>query len=90
MREKPFSPKEIEANFNHWLQEAIDVGSLVPSDMGIDTETAQAINAVAEAFPNTDARLIQNARKEFAKQLDGTHLEERRAMWDDLEARYFS
>ena len=68
MRENRSLLKEIEANFNHWLVEAIDVGSLVPSDMGIDTETAQAINAVAEAFPNTDARLIQNARKEFAKQ----------------------
>lgn len=91
MRYKDFTPKEIEDNFNRYLQDAIDIGRAVPSDMGLDTETSQAINAVAEAFPNTDARLIQNARKEFAKQLDGTHRDERRSEWSDwVETRYNS
>lgn len=90
MRYKDFTIKQIEDNFNRYLQDAIDIGRAVPSDMGLDAETSLAINAVAEAFPNTDARLIQNARKEFAKQLDGTHRQERRGEWSDWVATRYN
>jgi hypothetical protein len=81
MRFERLSPKRIEANFNFFLQEAIDVGRRVGSSSGLDEKTRLAINAVSEAFPNVDSSLIQNARKEFAKQLDGTHRQEGRDMW---------
>lgn len=79
-----FSRKQVEANFNSMLQEAIDLGvGGERTDTGVDSETQFAINAVAEAFPSPDPALIRNARKEFAKQLDGTHVRERQAVWEN-------
>lgn len=81
---RSLSRKEIENNFNQMLQEAIDIGKhAFVTDTGLDTETRVAINAVAEAFPNPDPKLIQNARKEWAKQVDGTHVRERLAQMEN-------
>lgn len=74
MRAKPLSGKEIQESFDKRLREAIDIGSTATGgNSGLDEETSAAIDAIAEAYPNIDPKLIQNARKEFAKQLDGAH-----------------
>lgn len=81
---EPLSRKQIEANFNLMLQEAIDLGiGGEKTDTGVDPETQAAITAVAQGFPNPDPALIRNARKEFAKQLDGTHQRETDAFFSD-------
>jgi hypothetical protein len=81
---RSLSRKEIEANFNSMLQEAIDLGiGGETTDTGVDSLTQGAIIAVAQDFPNPDAALIRNARKEFAKQLDGTHQREEAAHWQN-------
>lgn len=85
MLSKRLSLKQIEENFNLMMQEAIDLGiGNERSETGVDGETQRAIRAVAQGFPNPDPALIRNARKEFAKQLDGTHLRERAAFWENL------
>jgi len=74
MRAKPLNNKEIQESFEKRLQAAIDLGSFATGgNSGLDEETSWAIDLVADAYPNIDPSLIQNARKEFAKQLDGQH-----------------
>lgn len=48
----------------------------VPSDAGLDDRTIDALEAVGAAAPNPPATLIEAARIEFGKQLDGTHFDE--------------
>lgn len=80
---KPVSDRGIQDSFNRILNEAISLGaSGIRSESGLDLETMEAIDYVAQAFPNPDPALIRNARKELAKQLDGTHIRERREMLD--------
>lgn len=92
MRSKPLNAKETQESFNNLLQEAIDLGlSSTRSDSGLDLETTLAIDLVAESYPSVDSKLIQNARKEFAKQLDGEHIREGKAKWANWYAtRYDS
>lgn len=77
MRDKPKNQKENEADFYKLLQEAIDLGtSPIRSNVFLHGQTVRAIDYVAQAYPKTDAKLIQNARKEYAKELDGTQVGE--------------
>jgi hypothetical protein len=75
VRDKPKNRKENEADFYKLLQEAIDLGaSPIRSNIWLHGNTIRAIDAVAQAYPNVDPKLIQNARKEYAKELDGTQV----------------
>lgn len=51
----------------------------VPDGIGLDEKTAAALEAVGAAAPNPPATIIQAARVEFGKQLDGTHVAEHHA-----------
>ena len=77
MRDKPKNQKENEADFYKLLQEAIDLGSCpIRSNVWLGGPTIRAIDAVAQAYPNINEKLIKNARDEFAKELDGTQRQE--------------
>ncbi|MEZ5130365.1 MAG: hypothetical protein R2763_01375 [Mycobacterium sp.] len=56
----------------------------------MDEETTAAIARVARAFPSPDPALIEAAREEFAKQLDGTHAAKRKADFDEFVDTYFA
>ena len=85
MKSESLSRDGLENNFNKMLQEAVDLGvGFYSAECGLDGPTQNAIVQVAQAFPNIDPALIRNARKEFAKQLDGTHQREEDALWDEL------
>ncbi len=85
MKSESLSRKDIENNFNKMLQDAVDLGvGFYSAECGLDGPTQNAIVEVAQAFPNIDPALIRNARKEFAKQLDGTHRREQGAIWEEF------
>ncbi len=90
MLREPLSDKDIQDNFNRLMDEALSIGaSGIRSDTGLDIETMQAIDHVAQAYPKPNLVLIQNAKKEFAKQLDGTHMRERARAFDaEVESFY--
>lgn len=63
----------IRYSFRRQLQAAIDEGSLVESESGLDYLTMKAVDAVAHSYPNVDPKLVSKAKAELESQLDGTH-----------------
>ena len=77
----PSSPEALIERFNEHLMRAVVQGrSCVGSQSWMDGRTTIAIEKVAAAHPNPDPALIEAARAEFAKQLDGTHRLEEKAI----------
>lgn len=77
--------KEIRKNFDECLKKAMELGIWPPTETGLDTETLAAIREVAKAWPTFNSNLVQKAKTEFSKQLDGTHVKEE---LDQLMARF--
>ena len=70
---------------------AINDGEAVaPCGSWLDGETLFSLRKVAAAFPDPDPALIEAAREEFGRQLDGTHAVRRQAEWDAHAAVYFA
>lgn len=63
---------QLRAAFNRLVTNP-DNDLSMPSDTGLDGETLAAIQAVWDASPARKAALIAEARRELARQLDGTH-----------------
>lgn len=63
----------IRDSFKRQLQAAIDEGSLVESESGLDPITEKAVDAVAHSYPNIDPKLVSKAKAELESQFDGTH-----------------
>lgn len=75
-------------DFTRQLQDAVTQG---PKAAGLhsdylDSETMDAINAVAAQHPHAAPESITNALGEFQLQLDGTHYKEREAVWRAAKA----
>ncbi|WP_278264903.1 hypothetical protein [Nocardia sp. AG03] len=68
---------EIRAEFEQMLDSVCGGGGL-RTDTGLDTETADALWAIARAHPRVTEDLVRAARAEFAAQLDGSHRRARR------------
>ncbi|RDI46122.1 hypothetical protein [Nocardia mexicana] len=78
MREERPSDDELRRNFEQEL-ESVSGGGGLTSETGLDTETEEALWAVADAHPNIPDELIEAARRAFAGQLDGSHAAARQA-----------
>lgn len=70
---RPATAAEIRAYFDKALNELSLKGIYIPSCQPYDTETKQALDAVAEAYPNPSSMLIATAKQTLEDQLDGTH-----------------
>jgi hypothetical protein len=91
---EPWTVDEIRAYFQVALTEAVESGQYPPVCGGLirpprfDTETLSAVSAVAFAFPNASADLIERARTELERQLDGTHAADQQARIRRLLTEY--
>ncbi|TDP29769.1 hypothetical protein [Nocardia ignorata] len=63
---------ELRTRFEYALAAARDQGVDL-TDHPLDTDTADALSAVAEAYPNPPAELIDAAERAFQGLLDGTN-----------------
>ncbi|QIS01703.1 hypothetical protein F5X71_04705 [Nocardia brasiliensis] len=61
---------------------AVREGAGVATDSGLDVRTANALWAIAEAYPNIPDHLIAAADAAFAGQLDGSNAAARQAAID--------
>jgi hypothetical protein len=76
----PGSIADRQGTFSDCLYRAIHLGARSGgSCMGIDDETFDAINAVADEFPNATIESIAGAHEEFAREIRGVHFFESRA-----------
>jgi len=88
---EPYSREAHIRRFDSALARAINDGETVAScGSWLDAETLFALRKVAGAFPDPDPALIEAAREEFGRQLDGTHAVRRQAEWDAHAAVYFA
>lgn len=78
------SDDELRENFAEMLESVRNGGGL-RTETGLDTETEEALWAVARAYPDVPEELVEAARAAFAGQLDGTNARRRRA---DLERQF--
>ncbi|MBF6171415.1 hypothetical protein [Nocardia blacklockiae] len=78
MREDRPSEDELRRNFEREL-ESVRTGGGLTSESGLDTETEEALWAIADAHPDIDDELVAAARRAFAAQLDGSHAAARQA-----------
>lgn len=70
MLREPLSDKDIQDNFNRLMYQMLSIGaSGIRSDTGLDIETMQAIDHVAQAYPKPDLVLIQNAKRNLPNSL---------------------
>ena len=76
---KPLSRKQIQANFDEALKNAVDLGLWPPSDQGFNYEVDRALRQLAKSYPNIDGSLITTAKLALAEQFDGTALARREA-----------
>ncbi|MGN2639482.1 hypothetical protein ACTD5D_25620 [Nocardia takedensis] len=72
------SDEELRANFEELLASVRGGGGLY-SESGLDMETEETLWAIARAHPNVPDSLVEAARAEFARQLDGSHAAAREA-----------
>ncbi|WP_024800377.1 hypothetical protein [Nocardia sp. BMG51109] len=75
---------ELRQNFDEELASASSGGGL-HTETGLDSETQDALWAVARAYPEVTDDLLAAARTAFAGQLDGSHAAGYR---DKLRAQY--
>lgn len=86
---EPYSREAHIRRFDSALARAINDGETVaPCGSWLDGETLFSLRKVAAAFPDPDPALIEAAREEFGRQLDGTHAVRRQAEWDAHAAVY--
>ncbi|WP_024800392.1 hypothetical protein [Nocardia sp. BMG51109] len=78
MREEDPSDDELRRNFERELR-SVTTGGGLTSESGLDSETEDALWAIADAYPDIPATLIDTARATFAEQMDGTHDAARKA-----------
>lgn len=88
---EPYSREAHIRKFDRALALAVNDGQTVaPCGSWLDQETLLSLQKVAGAFPDPDPALIEAAREEFGRQLDGTHAARRQAEWEALAAAYFA
>lgn len=70
-----FIPEDPQIQFERKLRRAIFFGETPQHVCGdsLDEETLQALQAVADEFPNVRFEPVLFAREELERQLDGTH-----------------
>lgn len=91
---KAWTPGEIRAYFEDELSAAIEGGQYPPVCGGLirpprlDDETLDAVCRVAASFPNATPELIEAARAELERQLNGTHAAAQRATIERLLAEH--
>ena len=69
---KPLSEKQIRANFDEALKNAVDLGLWPPSDQGFGNSVDTALRQLAKSYPNIKGDLIVSARLALTEQFDGT------------------
>ncbi|WP_069161909.1 hypothetical protein [Nocardia altamirensis] len=72
MREDLPTDDELRSNFEELLA-SVTSGSGLFTESGVDTETENALLAIARAYPEVPDDLIAAARRAFAGQLDGSN-----------------
>ncbi|MEC3955036.1 hypothetical protein VMT65_18490 [Nocardia sp. CDC153] len=70
--------QQLMRNFENMLGRALE-GHGVRTHSGLDQETRDALRVVAQAHPNVSDELVEDARRAFAGQLDGSNAARRRA-----------
>lgn len=65
--------KQIKGNFERALKRAVEQGIYPSKGQGFDVET---YNALLEVVKKKTDESVRKAKREFASQLDGTHLKE--------------
>lgn len=73
--------EELEESFEEVLAGVL-TGRGVPSASGLDEDTKNALRAIFRAHPDITEDLVDNARRAFAGQLDGSNAARRRAEID--------
>ena len=69
---RPLSEKQIRANFDEALKNAVDLGLWPPSDQGFGNSVDTALRQLAKSYPNIKGDLIVSARLALTEQFDGT------------------
>ena len=69
---RPLSEKQIRANFDEALKNAVDLGLWPPSDQGFGNSVDSALRQLAKSYPNIKGDLIVSARLALTEQFDGT------------------
>ncbi|GAA5082032.1 hypothetical protein [Nocardia iowensis] len=72
MREDFPNDDELRSNFEELLA-SVRGGDGLFTESGLDTETENALLAIARAYPEVPDHLITAARRAFAGQLDGSN-----------------
>ena len=70
---RPATEPEIRAYFEKALTELSLKGIYIPSNQPYDKQTRDALDDIADAYPNPSSTLIAAARAQLEQQLDGTH-----------------
>ena len=84
---KPLSRKQIQANFDEALKNAVDLGLWPPSDQGFNYEVDRALRQLAKSYPNIDGSLITSAKLALEAQFDGSSAARREDEMADRLAR---
>ena len=69
---RPLSEKQIRANFDECLKNAVELGLWPPSDQGFGNSVDTALRQLAKSYPNIKGDLIVSARLALTEQFDGT------------------
>ncbi|GAB7188846.1 hypothetical protein ATKI12_8961 [Kitasatospora sp. Ki12] len=82
---EPKDPEQLRAVFESVLAGTL-AGRGVPSCLGLDTDTDEALWAIEMARPDVPPALVEAARRAFAGQLDGSNA----ARWRERMERRFA